>query len=161
MTDSQTPGCVPGECDSDHWSSLASRVDDNLHIAYTNDKDAGGIPQTEGTVTDNPVLYLAYPNPVTGIEDDPALPAGYSLSQNYPNPFNARTTIEFELDDESDVKLAVYDVTGAEVAILYNSNLEAGRHSASWDAADAASGVYYYRLSAESGSLARKMILLK
>lgn len=64
LTNSPTPGCQSGECDSDHWATLAERVDDHLHIIYINDKDAGGIPQGEGSVTDNPVMYLAYPNPI-------------------------------------------------------------------------------------------------
>jgi hypothetical protein len=66
LTNSPTPDCAPGNCDSDHWSSLADRVDDELHIMYINDKDAGGTPQNEGTITDNPVLYLAVPNPLLG-----------------------------------------------------------------------------------------------
>jgi hypothetical protein len=64
MTNSHTPGCTAGNCDSDHWSSLAEQVDANLHIVYINDKFAGGVPQNEGTATTNPVLYLEYPNPI-------------------------------------------------------------------------------------------------
>lgn len=82
LTNSQTPDCEPGECDSDHWSSLAQIVDNNLHLFYVNDKDAGGIPQTEGTITDNPMLYLAYPNPVRAhaIPNAPALVFPYNDS---------------------------------------------------------------------------------
>ncbi len=64
LTDSHTDSCLAGECDSDHWSSLAEKVDGNLHVFYVNDKDAGAVVQTEGVVTDNPMMYLAYPNPV-------------------------------------------------------------------------------------------------
>ena len=64
MTDTQTPGCVAGECDSDHWSSLAEDVDEYLHIMYINDKHAGGIPQDEGLPTENPVIYLDFRNPI-------------------------------------------------------------------------------------------------
>jgi len=64
MTNSATPGCAAGECDSDHWSSLAEKVDQYLHLTYVNDKDAGGTPQAEGVATDNPIRYLAYPNPL-------------------------------------------------------------------------------------------------
>ncbi|MCP4580615.1 MAG: exo-alpha-sialidase, partial [candidate division Zixibacteria bacterium] len=64
MTDTYSGDCLPEDCDSDHWSSLAETVGENLHIHYINDKDAGGIPQTEGTATENPVVYLMYPNPV-------------------------------------------------------------------------------------------------
>ncbi|MFQ5869150.1 MAG: sialidase family protein, partial [Candidatus Zixiibacteriota bacterium] len=57
ITNTPTPDCWPGECDSDHWSTLGEEVDENLHIIYTNDKDAGGIPQTEGVDTENPMMY--------------------------------------------------------------------------------------------------------
>jgi hypothetical protein len=63
ITRSRTPGCLTGDCDSDVWSSLAEVVDDSLHILFINDKDAGGAPNGEGRDTENPVLYLAYPNP--------------------------------------------------------------------------------------------------
>ena len=64
ITNSNSDSCLAGDCDSDHWSSLAEKVDDNLHLFYSNDKDAGGFVQTEGVETENPMLYLHYPNPV-------------------------------------------------------------------------------------------------
>jgi len=73
LTNSHTPACEAGECDSDHWSSLAEVVDSNLHLFYTNDLDAGGEPQTEGALTNNPMLYLHYPNPIRN-EEIPAPP---------------------------------------------------------------------------------------
>ncbi|MEE9553911.1 MAG: SdrD B-like domain-containing protein, partial [candidate division Zixibacteria bacterium] len=69
LTDSPTPGCDAGNCDSDVWPSLADRVDDDLHIMYIDDKDAGGVPQYEGVVTENPVLYLAVPNPLLSLPE--------------------------------------------------------------------------------------------
>jgi hypothetical protein len=161
LTDSQTPDCAPGECDSDHWSSLADRVDDNLHIFYTNDKDAGGLPQDEGTVTDNNVLYLQWPTGVVNVDPDNNIPFTFTLSQNYPNPFNARTSIEFEPLENSRVELSVYDVTGAKVTTLLNDEMEAGRYDVNWDADNVASGVYYYSLKANAGELTKKMTLLK
>ncbi len=161
MTDSQTPGCSVGNCDSDHWSTVAERVDESLHIVYTNDKDAGGIPQTEGSATDNPIMYLAYPLGPLSVENGLRVPEHFTLAQNYPNPFNAQTTIEFELKEAMIVELAVYDVTGAKTAELYNGNLDAGTHLVNWDAEDVASGVYYYTLSTDSETRTRKMILLK
>jgi hypothetical protein len=61
LTNSHTDDCFPEECDSDHWSSLADVAHENLHIMYINDKDAGGIPQTEGAPTESPVMYLEIP----------------------------------------------------------------------------------------------------
>ncbi len=161
LTNSPSPNCAAGNCDSDHWSSAADKVDDFLHIIYINDKDAGGVPQDEGAVTDNPVLYLKTPVPLTDIDDGHGVPTTFALSQNYPNPFNARTSIEFELLENSRVKLSVYDITGAKVATLVNGEMEAGMHSINWSADNVASGVYYYSLKTNGEGSTRKMTLLK
>jgi hypothetical protein len=163
MTNSHTPGCVSGDCDSDHWSSLAEEVNANLHVFFVNDKDAGGIPQSECAATDNPMLYLAYQNPVYHdfVNEGDALPGAFTLAQNYPNPFNAKTSIGYTLNRESDVKLAVYDLTGALVTTLVNGYMQAGTHQVSWNAGRVPSGVYYYKLTTKSGTLVKKMTLLK
>ena len=88
LTNSHTDSCECGFCDSDHWSSLAEKVDDNLHIFYVNDKDPGGVPQTEGCTTDNPMLYLAYPNPVR-TQAVPAAPELVFPGNAYSDTFNA------------------------------------------------------------------------
>ena len=61
ITDSQTPNGAPGLCMSEGWPTMAKKVDDYLHIEYIEDKDAGGIPQNEGTWTENPVIYHQVP----------------------------------------------------------------------------------------------------
>jgi hypothetical protein len=160
LTNSHTPGCTSGNCDSDHWSSLADKVDNNLHIIYINDKDAGGIPQTEGSITNNPVKYLEYPT-ITSVYDNGSMPTTFELSQNYPNPFNAQTNIDFNLEKDSQVDLNVYDITGAKVANLVDGELEAGHHSITWDASEVSSGVYYYKMRTNGEVTARKMTLLK
>ncbi len=66
MTFTITPGCETDSCDSDNWSSAAEyAAADSIHILYINDKDAGGVVQTEGGITINPVNYMTFPNPVT------------------------------------------------------------------------------------------------
>jgi len=162
VTNSNSDGCAAGDCDSDHWSSLAERVDDSLHIVYINDKDAGGIPQTEGSVTDSPVMYLTVPNPLaTGIDDNQKVPTSFALSQNYPNPFNAKTNINFKLENDSNVELSVFDITGAKVTTLVKGRVSAGDHTVNWDADNVASGVYYYSLKTNGEETAKKMTLLK
>jgi len=162
MTNSPTPGCFPGECDSDHWSTLADVVDENLHVFYTNDKDAGGIPQTEGAATDNPMKYMTYPNPALGINDqDDNLPANFSLNQNYPNPFNANTVISFNLKEAAAVTIDIFDITGAKVTTLVDGNLNAGNHEVVWNASNVASGVYYYKLSSANKTETRQAVLIK
>jgi hypothetical protein len=163
LTNSQTPDCLPGDCESDHWSSLAEVADTAIHLFYVNDRDAGSIPNFEGTVTDNPMIYLPYSDglPLTGIEDDINKPQAFSLSQNYPNPFNARTTIKYSLKKKSSISLSIYNITGQKVATLNEGNQEAGDHQIVWNAEDVSSGIYFARLESEDKSQSIRMTLLK
>jgi hypothetical protein len=85
----------------------------------------------------------------------------FALYQNYPNPFNPSTTITFDLPKTSDVNLTVYDITGRKVDVLMNGIMEKGRHEVNWNAADNASGVYYYILKSNSFLTTKTMILAK
>ena len=59
LTNTKTPDCAPGECLSEHWSSLAENMHNgDLHIAYVCDRDAGAAIWGEGDWTDNPMMYL-------------------------------------------------------------------------------------------------------
>ncbi len=105
------------------------------------------------------------PTEITGDDMLPVPEASY-LSQNYPNPFNPCTTISFGLKQPSRVMLAVYDAAGRRVKTLLDGDLPAGTYEESWDGRDdsgsiAASGVYFYKLTANDFSKTRKMILLR
>jgi hypothetical protein len=91
-----------------------------------------------------------------------AVPATFDLSQNYPNPFNPSTLIRYQLPENSDVSLKIYNPIGKEVAQLVNGNIAAGVHEVSFNAAHLSSGVYYYVIRAGNNFIqTRKMILLK
>ena len=94
-------------------------------------------------------------------EIDVNKPSRYYLSQNYPNPFNPTTTIEFSTPERSHVSLKVYDVLGNEVATLVNGWMESTNHKVIFNAADLASGIYYYTLTTGNFTSTKKMILLK
>lgn len=95
-----------------------------------------------------------------------ALPTDYALDQNYPNPFNPDTQIGFALPSDSRVQLNVFNVLGQHVTTLLDDQLPAGFHTVSWDGNDSdgssvASGVYFYRITAENFKSSKKMMLLK
>jgi hypothetical protein len=152
---------MAGECDSDNWATLAEKVDNYIHLFYVNDKDAGSIPQTEGSITDNPMLYLRVPVSELGVKENSVLPSDFHLSQNYPNPFNAQTRIDFSLNKPSNVKLELFDIRGAYLATLLDSKKQAGPYSVNWDASKVSSGAYFYRLKTEQGTQSKRMILIK
>jgi hypothetical protein len=161
MTDSRTPLCEAGYCDSDNWSSLAEYVTDNtLHLFYVNDKDAG-----ESSVTTNPMLYLAFTSPVS-VDRDVFPPKNFVLSQNYPNPFNSSTTIEFTIDEPGEARLDVFNLLGQKIITLVDGSINEGNHSAVWDGRDrngesVTSGAYFYKLNTKNCALTKKMLLLK
>ena len=89
-------------------------------------------------------------------------PGKFELSQNYPNPFNPTTTISFRLPEKALVTLKVYNILGQEVAVLLNSQRNAGTYQINFDATKLASGIYIYKLSTNTGIAAvKKMTLLK
>ena len=95
-------------------------------------------------------------------EVDIAAPAAFGLSQNYPNPFNPSTLIRYQVPENSNVSLKVYNSIGKEVAQLVNGEITAGVHEVSFDATHLSSGIYYYAIKAGNNFVqTRKMILLK
>jgi uncharacterized repeat protein (TIGR02543 family) len=93
-------------------------------------------------------------------------PSTYRLYQNYPNPFNAQSVIEYDLPQETAVRLVIYDLTGHVVRRLVDGLKPAGRHRMLWNGknfsgAPAPSGVYFYQLEIGAQRLTQKMVLLR
>lgn len=81
-----------------------------------------------------------------------SVPTEYSIS-SFPNPFNPSTTISYQLAEEANVVLHVFDMMGREVISLVNDRENAGYHSIVWHGKDSrginvASGTYFYRFTA-------------
>ncbi|NQV16154.1 SBBP repeat-containing protein, partial [bacterium] len=98
--------------------------------------------------------------------DQVSFPRSTSLEQNFPNPFNPTTTINYSIPAQSDVVVAVYDLSGRRVATLLNQKQRAGHYDIQWDGRDDAgnqvrTGMYFYRLDAETFSQTIKMIYLR
>lgn len=98
----------------------------------------------------------------TGIKSPHFQKSGsYELHESYPNPCNPGTTINFHLPMTGRVTLSVFDVAGRQVAMLVAGLLPAGEYSRRWDTTGVSSGVYFYRLSAESYSSTKKIVVMK
>ncbi len=89
------------------------------------------------------------------------IPADYSLSAAYPNPFNAVTRLTYGLPLAGRVSLSVFDISGRQIATLFNGDQTAGMHSVSWNAEGMPSGLYIVRMSAAAGSYDVKVLLMK
>ncbi len=142
--------------DAEHWSTATRYVDMTAvyQAVYTT-----GLPETVYGAEFSPLGV----NPVDG----GVVVTEWKLHQNYPNPFNPLTTITYDVLNKGRVYLSVYNVTGQEVArLMEGQTLPNGRYTASWDARDFSSGVYFYRIrvEAEEGGtfkFVRKLALVK
>jgi hypothetical protein len=89
------------------------------------------------------------------------LPREFKLLQNCPNPFNPVTLIRFDLPASGDVRIAVCDLLGREVAVLVDERKSAGKHEVAFDGSSLASGMYVYRMRSGTSVLTRKMMVIK
>lgn len=122
-------------------------------------------PQTAGETV---VVQVTNDNDDSAFGDFNVLPPNdFAILPNYPNPFNPSTTIPFDISQNSQVTLSIYNITGQKVlepisAEQYNP----GTYDVNIDLSGLASGVYIYRLKSEtfSGDVqmdSRKMTLIK
>ncbi len=113
--------------------------------------------------------YLPYETVITytlGNNDVVNKPCLVSL-KNYPNPFNPETTISFELRENAQVELTVFNIKGQKVTTLAKGNYTKGINKVVWNGMNTqnksvSGGVYFYKLTInDKESLLRKTILLK
>jgi len=124
-------------------------------------ENSGRISLSRVVVASPDAQALAANLPSLEWSDTPA-----TLGQNYPNPFNPVTTIPYTIEQETTVKLAVYDVTGREISQIIHDHQSAGSYTAIWNGLDQGgfrvpSGVYFVRLQAGDMTLTKKMILTR
>jgi len=97
---------------------------------------------------------------------DDELPKAFSLHQNYPNPFNPVTTLRYNLPDDGNVNITIYDMMGRQISTLVSSQQTAGYKSLQWNATNNAgspvsAGIYLYMIQAGDFRQTKKMVLLK
>ena len=89
------------------------------------------------------------------------------LLQNFPNPFNMETKINFELSQDAEVSLLVYNMSGQIVKVLIDENKIPGEYSVSWDGTNTAggfveNGIYFYKYILNGRQIdSKQMIFVK
>ena len=100
------------------------------------------------------------------VEVNSNTPQNFRLEQNYPNPFNPTTTIKYELQNNSDVQIVIYDVLGNKIKELVNTKQSSGSHQVMWNGENknglrVNSGIYFYKMTANDFVAVNKVILIK
>ena len=99
-------------------------------------------------------------------EEELGIPDVFALHQNYPNPFNPVTTIRYDVPEQSNIRVDIYNVLGQKVAELVNKTHQPGFYAVSWDGTNTmgsalGSGMYFYRIDAEKFTAVKKLLLVK
>ena len=89
------------------------------------------------------------------------IPVEFGLHSIHPNPFNSVATITFGADISAPARISVFDITGREVARLYDATAERGYHRVTWDASSVPSGLYLLRIESTGRARTRKIALLR
>lgn len=108
-----------------------------------------------------PRFILSISSAVSGEIDTGEIPESVKLNPNYPNPFNPATTISYELKEDSEVLLSIWNIVGQKVVTLVDGMKEAGEHTANWNASEMPSGIYIAQLEVSGEVFIRKMTLIK
>jgi hypothetical protein len=64
----------------------------------------------------------------------------------YPNPFTSYTTVEYQVPQEGQVVIALFDQTGRQVMEIENSIFAAGTHQVKIDGSSLLPGIYHYNI---------------
>jgi hypothetical protein len=102
----------------------------------------------------------------TPISDVKLIPSDFSLQQNFPNPFNPSTEIRFDLPEEGQVELSVFNMQGQKVRTLESGIMTPGYHAVIWNGTNnngsrVSTGMYFYSIQTNKFQAVRKMLFLK
>ena len=115
---------------------------------------------------DSELSVLDFTNYLTSSNEHEMIAPSFNLV-NYPNPFNPTTTIEFSIQNISEVELVIYNIKGQKIKSLLSDQITAGEHSIVWNGEDdsgkkVSSGIYLYKLIVNDRIEAvKKCLLLK
>lgn len=142
-----------------------SSLDDNSNQRFTK-QITQTIPFGGSELTNSTKTFHSYEGLLLDTQSEISIPKEFSLNQNYPNPFNPSTKITFELLEDSDVVIDIYDIAGRLIRQLIDEPMKIGTNSITWDGKDdegnpASGGVYIYNLKAGDANQTRKMVLLR
>jgi len=145
--------CVTVKCfNTDFSVAVAGQSVPQTSFVYYNDVD------TWFYTTRTPVIRMNF-DPTLSVDKDEL--SNLNVTQNYPNPFANETTVEFSLNEASDVSYTVVDLTGKVMSDVKGVNTMAGDHKITIDGTSFANGIYYLNIKAGESNVTRKMIVNK
>ncbi|MCK4311633.1 MAG: T9SS type A sorting domain-containing protein [Candidatus Cloacimonetes bacterium] len=136
-------------------------VDENAYLLLS-----CGYKPMEGEYERNYYVQKIDLSDFVGISNENIANPNMNLSV-YPNPFNPSTTVSFEILNDADVKLEVFNIKGQKVKEIVNNEFDKGSHLVVWNGVNKSnksvgSGIYFFKLSVNGKSkVVKKCLLLK
>jgi len=167
VTYSNIQGGWVGEGNIDVDPIFVDIANNDLHLTANSLCIDAGDPNSpldpDGTIADMGAYYF---DQSTVAEEYLIQAAVFSLT-NYPNPFNPSTTIEFSIQNDSNVDISIYNIKGQNIKTVTDNNFDKGNYSVNWNGDDksgkqVSSGIYFYKLNVNGKTEAvKKCLLLK
>ncbi|MGE5402656.1 MAG: T9SS type A sorting domain-containing protein [Ignavibacteriales bacterium] len=129
-------------------------------LKYTNTTLMAGA--TDGKPVGDPYWFTGLTP--TGVKENykATVPGSFTLYEAYPNPFNPSTTIRFDLPENGNISLKIYDIQGRLVqTVVDNSFKVRGTYEYKVNMNKLSSGIYMYTLQQNGRVQTKKMALLK
>lgn len=103
---------------------------------------------------------------VASVAQNPLRIEEVKLYPAFPNPFNPSTIIQYDLSEDANVVLKIFNILGQEILTLVSEHQAVGRKAVSWDGRNEAgqkvnTGLYIYRLQAGGKVKSNKVLFLK
>ncbi len=136
------------DADEPVWTPAPGFPTVSTHMLQYRESDDTVMAITHGrgvfTAVFTPSTVASEPGPSTD------LPGTHALSNAYPNPFNPQTRFTLRVAEAQDVRVALYDVRGRQVAVLHDGPLAAGAaHPFEVDGRALPSGTYVVAVEGE------------
>ena len=79
----------------------------------------------------------------------------------YPNPISSYTTIEYSINNQSNVIIEIYDLLGKKITTLYNGKQNIGTYKALFEPNGLTNGIYLCKVTINNRSVVKKMVITK
>ena len=89
-----------------------------------------------------------------------------SIISCYPNPFNPNITINYSLENKSNVEIEIFDILGRKIRTLDKTIKNKGLHKIFWNSLDnkgieVSAGIYLVKINHDNKFMSQKITLIK
>ena len=149
------------------YFTVVGKKSESLHLQAFNGQSDEFLISNQTIDFQNDIILGKFSNPIKitldKIEHENS---SLMLYRNHPNPFYQSTRIQYYIPQTTSVELSIYNILGQKVKTLISGSKDAGEYFTSWDGCDdnghrCSNAIYFYKLTSNSSSVVRKMLMIK